>query len=155
MGKSSLTRGLSTVTKKGCCPNEFCTLVNQSWNRVTSILAIDIKGAFDNVHKGVLLKTMLDMDLPEASKLWVSHFLGGRRTSLIIDGKVTEPRRVDSGIPQGSPISPILFLSYTSSLYRKIKENARWHRYLDSLIETNAFENTCLLYMSFCYIIYL
>ena len=31
---------------------------------------------------------------------------------------------------------------------------ARWHRYLDSLIETNAFENTCLLYMSFCYIIF-
>ena len=101
------------------------TEVSQGWNRVTPILAIDIKGAFDNVHKGVLLKTMSDMDLPEASKLWVSHFLGGRRTSLIIDGKVTEPRRVDSGIPQGSPISPILFLSYTSSLYRKIKENAR------------------------------
>ena len=98
------------------------TEVNQSWNRVTSILAIDIKGAFDNVHKGVLLKTMSDMGLPEASKLWVSHFLGGRRTSLIIDGKVTEPRRVDSGIPQGSPISPLLFLIYTSSLYLKIKE---------------------------------
>ena len=46
----------------------------------------------------------------------------GRRTNLIIDGKVTEPRRVDSGIPQGSPISPLLFLIYTSSLYRKIRE---------------------------------
>ena len=98
------------------------TEVSQSGNRVTSIPAIDIKGAFDNVHKGVLLKTMLDMDLPEASKLWVSHFLGRRRTSLIIDGKVTEPRRVDLGIPLDSPISPLLFLIYTSSLYRKIKE---------------------------------
>ena len=74
------------------------------------------------MHEGVLLKTMLDMDLPEASKLWVSHFLGRRRTSLIIDGKVTEPRRVDLGIPLDSPISPLLFLIYTSSLYCKIKE---------------------------------
>ena len=32
---------------------------------------------------------------------------------------------------------------------------ARWHRYLDRLIETNALEITCLLYMSFCYIIHL
>ena len=98
------------------------TEVSQSWNRVTFIPAIDIKGAFDNVHKGVLLKTMSDMDLPEASKLWVSHFLDGRRTSLKIYGKVIEPRRVDSGIPHGSLISSLLFLIYTSSLYRKIRK---------------------------------
>ena len=52
----------------------------------------------------------------------MSHFLGGRRTSLIIHGKVAKPRRVDLGIPQGSPISPFLFLIYTSSLYCKIRE---------------------------------
>ena len=31
--------------------------------------------------------------------------------------------------------------------------NARWYRYLDSLIETNAFEISCLLCMSFCFVI--
>ena len=98
------------------------TEMNQNWDRVTSILAIDIKGAFDNVHKGVLLKTMSDMGLPEASRSWVHYFMNKRKTRLIIDGKVTQPRRVDSGIPQGSPISPLLFLIYTGSLYRKIKE---------------------------------
>ena len=65
---------------------------------------------------------MLDMYLPEAFKLWVTHFLGGRRPRLIIDDKVTEPRWVDLGILQGSPIFPLLFLIYTSSLCRKIKE---------------------------------
>jgi retron-type reverse transcriptase len=95
---------------------------NQRWNRVTSILAIDIKGAFDNVHRGALLKTMSDTDLPEASRCWVNYFLSRRKISLIIDGKKTEPRYVDSGIPQGSPISPLLFLIYRSSLYNKIRE---------------------------------
>ena len=74
------------------------------------------------MHRGVLLKTMSDMGLPEASRCWVKHFLTRRRTSLIIDGKKTEPRRVDSGIPQGSPISPLLFLIYTSSLYSEIRK---------------------------------
>ena len=90
---------------------------------MTSVLAIVIKGAFKNVHKRVLLQTVSDMDLLKASKLWVSHFLGGRRTSLIIDGKVTEPRRVDFGISQGSFISSLLFLINISSLYRRIRED--------------------------------
>jgi hypothetical protein len=90
---------------------------------VTSILAIDIKGAFDNMHKGVPLKTMSDMNLPKASISWVYHFLSRRRTSLIIDGKKTDRRQVDSGIPQGSPISPLLFLIYTTSLYKRIEES--------------------------------
>jgi hypothetical protein len=41
---------------------------------------------------------------------------------LIIDGKKTDPRQVDSDIPQGSPVSPLLFLSYTSLLYKRIKK---------------------------------
>jgi hypothetical protein len=65
---------------------------------------------------------MSDMNLSEASMSWVYHFLSKRRTSLIIDGKKTNPRQVDFGIPQGSPISPLMFLIYTSSQYKRIKE---------------------------------
>ena len=57
-----------------------------------------------------------------ASRQSENYLLGRRKTKLIIDGKVTEPRRVDSGIPQGSPITPFLFLINTSSLYNKIRE---------------------------------
>jgi hypothetical protein len=74
------------------------------------------------MHNGVLLKTMSDMDLPEASGFWVNYFLSRKRTSLIIDGKETDPKYVDLSIPQRSSISPLLFLIYTSSLYNKIRE---------------------------------
>ena len=66
---------------------------------------------------------MTDMDLPEASRCWVNYFLSRWGTSLIIDGKVTEPRRVDLDIPQCSPISLLLLLVYTGSLYNKIRKN--------------------------------
>jgi hypothetical protein len=97
-----------------------CAEKNQRWNQVTSVLAIVIKCAFDNVHKGVLLNIMSEMDFPEVSRCWVIYFLSRRRTSLIIDGKGTEPRYVDSGIPQGPPISLLLFLIYTSSQYKRL-----------------------------------
>lgn len=64
----------------------------------------------------------LHLAIPVASRQSENYLLGRRKTNLIIDGKITEPRRVDSGIPQGSPITPFLFLIYTSSLYNKIRE---------------------------------
>lgn len=63
------------------------------------------------------------MDLPEASRCWVNYFLSRWETSLIIDGKVIEPRRIGLDIPQGSPISLLLLLVYTGSLYNKIRKN--------------------------------
>jgi hypothetical protein len=65
---------------------------------------------------------MSKMDLPEASRCWVNYLLSRRRTNLIIDDKRTGPRYVNSGIPQSLPISPLLLLIYTSSLYNKIRE---------------------------------
>lgn len=52
----------------------------------------------------------------------MNYFLSRRRTSLITCDKVTELRGVNSDIPQGSPISPLLFLIYLSALYNKIRE---------------------------------
>lgn len=42
--------------------------------------------------------------------------LGGRTTTLSIQGKETEPFEVEAGVPQGSTLSPILFLLYASGL---------------------------------------
>jgi hypothetical protein len=52
----------------------------------------------------------------------VYHFLSKRRTSLIIDGKKANLKQVDSDILQGLPISPLLFLVYTSLQYKKFKK---------------------------------
>jgi hypothetical protein len=62
---------------------------------------------------------MSDMNLPEASMSWVYHFLSRRLTSSIINGKKTDLRQIYSGISQGSPISPLLFLIYTEFVVQK------------------------------------
>lgn len=71
---------------------------NKQTNRITSVFAIDIKGAFGN---DILLKTMLDMDFPEDSRRWMNYFLSKRRTSLINQDEVIESTSMDLGIPKG------------------------------------------------------
>jgi hypothetical protein len=83
---------------------------------------IDVKGAFDHVHRDTLIGILEKMALPSKAVSWVYHFLSERETSLVVDGKITALQPVLTGIPQGSPISPLLFLLYTAPLYEVIQE---------------------------------
>src|SRR5690606_28046883 len=82
-----------------------------------SALFMDVKGAFDNVSKDRLLHSMTTMGLPGTLITWTDSFLSDRATSLAFDGQREEMKPVQTGIPQGSPISPILFLVYLQPLF--------------------------------------
>jgi ribonuclease HI len=86
-------------------------------NKTTSTLCIDVKGAFDNVYKKRLLQTMRAMKLDQKTVRWVDSFLSDRMASLSFDKDTEQMSGIDTGIPQGSPVSPILFLFYLTPLF--------------------------------------
>src|SRR5690606_653438 len=93
--------------------------VENNWNKklVTSALFLDVKGAFDNVSRVRLLQTMRQMRIPTPLVHWVEHFMTERSIQLAFDGQREGMVPVDTGIPQGSPVSPILFLIYLKPLF--------------------------------------
>ena len=93
------------------------THVAWSHGAVASLLQLDIKGAFDTVNHTRLLHTLQVQGFPLWIVRWVRSFLDSRTASLFFDGESTPPHNVTAGVPQGSPLSPILFLLYTTSLY--------------------------------------
>jgi ribonuclease HI len=84
---------------------------------VTSVLFMDVKGAFDNVSRPRLLHTMRSLGIPTIIITWTNHFLTNRSTSLAFDGQKEPQKPIQTGIPQGSPTSPILFLLYLRPLF--------------------------------------
>ena len=78
--------------------------------KIRSILFFDVKGACDHVSKARLLDTMQSPHLHPAVLRWTDIFLAGRQIGLAFDGERENLQPVNTGIPQGSPISPILFL---------------------------------------------
>jgi retron-type reverse transcriptase len=52
----------------------------------------------------------------------VNSFFTDRKVQLIIDGYTCSSKEVETGLPQDSPISHILFVIYISGFFDHIKE---------------------------------
>jgi len=102
-----------------------------------STLSLDLARAFNNVSYNCLLKTILKKGLP----LWVLNivraFLKNRTTSLLFDGQTSQLFPTETGIPQGSPLSPILFLLFISPLLEATNKENRQGVSLSFVDNTN------------------
>ena len=86
--------------------------------KVTTVVFLDIKGAFDHVALNQLLATMVKLGLPVSLLSWIQSFMSGRQLRLYFNNQMEVFQPHKSGIPQGSPISPILFNIYTRDLFQ-------------------------------------
>jgi ribonuclease HI len=84
-----------------------------------SMLLLDISGAFDNVSHERLLHNLRTMRLGWLAN-WLQSFLSNRYTRLQLPGFLSEIFATSTGIPQGSPLSPILFLIFNTPLIRTL-----------------------------------
>ncbi|RYP82468.1 hypothetical protein DL769_001661 [Monosporascus sp. CRB-8-3] len=98
-------------------------IVYRSWcptgpknRRVVSLLTLDIEGAYNHVPRDILLSTLESKRIPYWIVLFVWHFLSDRSTILSMPGHTSRRYWLNIGIPQGSPLSPILFHFFTSGM---------------------------------------
>ncbi len=68
-------------------------------------------GAYDNVLHKILIRQLRIRGVPEYLTRWIRSFLSEREVVLSWDGK-SKSTRIHCGVPQGSPLSPILYLFY-------------------------------------------
>jgi hypothetical protein len=87
-----------------------------SKKHIAILLSIDISGAFDIVNYIRLLEILRKKGPPPWIVRWIRVFLKNRSTTLVIQNQEIALFEIDVEVPQGSLLSPILFLFYNAAL---------------------------------------
>ena len=89
---------------------------------VASLLSLDVSGAFDNVEHQRLTHNLRQRRCPEGIARFIENFLQGRSTTIKMPEFTSSPYSTPTGIPQGSPLSPILYLFYNADLVERTND---------------------------------
>ena len=92
---------------------------HQSWDTIY----LDLAKAFDKVAHQRLLKKISSYGIKGALLSWISSILLDRRQCVSIKGSSSTWKPVESGVPQGSVLGPILFIMYVNDIPDIVKSH--------------------------------
>jgi len=106
----------STDTAIQLITEKIHTIWGANRQRVASLLSLDISDAFPTVSHTRMLHNLRKRRIPAFIINWVRDFLKERGTEIRLGDFTLENSTVFAGIPQGSPMSLILYLFYNADL---------------------------------------
>ena len=94
--------------------------IETAWalRKKASLLTMDIQGAFDAVLKNRLCMRLREQGWPTSLCAWALSFATDRTASIRLGDETQPNASLASGLPQGSPASPVLFALFIAPLLR-------------------------------------
>ena len=98
---------------------------------------LDISKAFDKVwHDGLIFKLEQNGISGNLLRL-LQNYIDDRKQRVVINGSYSDYSNIESGVPRGSVLGPLLFLVYINDLERNIKSNIKLFAFFHSKESSN------------------
>ena len=91
----------------------------------TDIFILDFEKAFDTVPHELLKTKLHGYGVNKKTLNWIDSFLSGRRQSVVVNGTKSSNQEVASGVPQGTVLGPILFLTHINDITENVSSETR------------------------------
>ena len=103
-------------------------------NKVVVTVFVDFKRAFETINRNLLIRQLECYGIVDKANNWFKNYLSDRYQQTRIGEEISNKAMVKFGVPQGSVLGPLLFITYINDIVQCFEDDTIVNLFVDDTL---------------------